>query len=399
MPHSDEPAEAASPRHKLFARMTRAIAVLSLGLVPLGLSALGIVALKVRADLVEAQTAAPPVTVATLRLKREASYEITRRFVGRLEASRETTLAFERAGRIAEIMVREGARVAAGDVIARLETSRLTAQQAELNAQITELEARLDLARATAGRQETLRQRGWAPEQRFDEARFTVAEIEAGIARVRAALDTLSVDISHMTLVAPFDGVIGDRLLDEGATVSPGAPLATLFEDGRVVIRTGLPAAMTAGLEPGSLQPFRADGEAGPVTQLSFLAQLDTLRPDLDPRSRTVTALFSVDRTEVGSLPLGAVVRLERSVLIEDDGAWLPLTALSEGAKGLWSVLTVKTINGQATIARDAVEILHVRDGRAFVRSAIPEGTPIVERGVNRIIPGQIVAMVDAQRS
>ncbi len=75
-------------------------------------------------------------------------------------------------------------------------------------------------------------------------------------------------------------------------------------------------------------------------------------------------------------------------------GAWLPLSALTEGAKGLWTVLTVVEREDGPLIAREAVEVLHVEHGRAFVRGNLAKESRVVVNGTNRIIPGQRVALV-----
>jgi hypothetical protein len=43
------------------------------------------------------------------------------------------------------------------------------------------------------------------------------------------------------------------------------------------------------------------------------------------------------------------------------------------------------------TVRREAVEVLHVAEGRAFVRGALPVGLPIVANGTHRVAPGQAV--------
>jgi len=104
-----------------------------------------------------------------------------------------------------------------------------------------------------------------------------------------------------------------------------------------------------------------------------------------------VVILLEVKGAE--DIPFGEIVELvvERPVLAH--GAWLPISALREGAKGLWTVLTVVMREDGPSIAREAVEVLHVEQGRAFVRGNLAKETRIVVNGTNRIIPGQRVAL------
>ncbi|MEO0673235.1 MAG: efflux RND transporter periplasmic adaptor subunit, partial [Pseudomonadota bacterium] len=66
-----------------------------------------------------------------------------------------------------------------------------------------------------------------------------------------------------------------------------------------------------------------------------------------------------------------------------------------EGAKGVWTLMAVATDDGQPVVRREAVEVLHVADGRAFVRGSMPDGTPYIADGTNRVTPGQRVALLN----
>ena len=74
-------------------------------------------------------------------------------------------------------------------------------------------------------------------------------------------------------------------------------------------------------------------------------------------------------------------------------GTWLPLSALTEGRKGLWSVLTIAEREGAPVVEREAAEILHIDGDRAFVRGTFAEGARLLLDGTNRVTPGQNVAL------
>ena len=111
-------------------------------------------------------------------------------------------------------------------------------------------------------------------------------------------------------------------------------------------------------------------------------------------RTRTVTALFEIE-TEA-TVPLGEIVdlRIERTVAAR--GFWVPIRALSEGYKGLWSVFTVIDGPDAPVVAREAVEIVHIETDRAFVTGSAREGALVIASGHHRVIPGQPVRI--AQR-
>ena len=92
--------------------------------------------------------------------------------------------------------------------------------------------------------------------------------------------------------------------------------------------------------------------------------------------------------------PFGEVVELAVPREVAADGAWVPLSALSEGPKGLWQVLTViENDSGDLQVGREAVDILHVAGSRAYVRGTLADGMRIVVSGSNRVVPGEPVVL------
>jgi multidrug efflux pump subunit AcrA (membrane-fusion protein) len=81
-----------------------------------------------------------PMPVSVFKPYSSAGYDVTRWYVGRVEAARESRLGFELAGALATVVVDEGQRVQAGEHLAQLDRRRLQAQRAELEAAVAEAE-------------------------------------------------------------------------------------------------------------------------------------------------------------------------------------------------------------------------------------------------------------------
>jgi len=346
-----------------------------------GAAGAGIAALHIRADAQAPVEANPPLTVRTMNLEKQGHYRVEQRFAGRIEAARETRMAFERRGLVERVLLDEGDAVQSGDPVAKLDQSKLKAERKRLQANKRELEARLKLAKRTLDRQETLSRQGWQSEQRFDEARFSVDELQAAIDKVSAQIDSIEIDLEKSVLKAPFAGTVTARHVDEGAVVQAGAPVLDLAETARIHARVGVTADAAQQLETRQRYPLA-------VGERRVRGTLVSKRPDIQTGTRTVTALFTIN--DPGA-PLGEVIELVRDRTIEQPGAWLPLTALVEDRRGLWSVYRVRP-NGEAhAVDRRSVEILHSREGRAFVRGMFDDGEEIIKDGTNRVVPGQRV--------
>ncbi|WP_372426020.1 efflux RND transporter periplasmic adaptor subunit [Salinarimonas chemoclinalis] len=352
----------------------------------------GVGLLQDRADArAEAARAEPaPLPVAVTRLVREDGYEVEDRFLGRLEPAREADLAFERPGLVVAVLVEEGDAVAAGAPVARLDVAALEAERARLLAQRDQIVAARDLAGRTLVRQEALGDAGHASSQRLDEARLAAAVEAAREAEIEAAIARLDVDRDKATLRSPFAGTIAARSVDEGAVVAAGTPVVSLMETGAPLARVGLSPEAAAGFAPGDRARLVIAGESVP-------ARLVALRPDLAPATRTVTALFAPDRPPAAAF--GTTVALHLPRRVETPGYWLPVAALSEGRRGTWSVLVAQEpADAPARIVREAVEVLHVADERAFVRGTLRPGAALVAGGAHRVAPGQTVVLAQAER-
>jgi len=371
-------------------RWFQAVAPLFAAVVFVGAIAGGVVALHGRAGAKMSPDANPPLVVNTHRLDLRKAYGVKERFVGLLEPIRQTRLSFERPGLVTEVLFDEGDRVSQGDVVARLDASSLSSERRGLEARLQELEAQHGLASVTLSRQSALKEKGWQSEQKFDEARFKVAELSSAIRRVKASIESIDIDIAKSEIKAPYPGTVAARSIDEGSVVNAGTPVVDVVEMGARRVRVGLSVSASRSIEAGQGYHLVANGQ-------NFDGRLVSKRPDLQARTRTVTALFAVSGAD--DLPFGRIVELVVERSVRADGAWLPISALSESSKGLWTVLVVVEGEDGPKLVREAVEVLHVESERVYARGNFSSESRVVVNGTNRVIPGQRVALAGQTRS
>ncbi|GAB5387679.1 MAG: efflux RND transporter periplasmic adaptor subunit [Alphaproteobacteria bacterium] len=331
---------------------------------------------------------APLTTVSAIMVKPQDSLLIQRSFQGLVEARQTVNLAFQQGGEIVSLTADEGDRVEAGQVIGKLDTRLLDAERAQLMAVRADLEAQRDLAQLSTERQARLRSRGFAAEQVLDEARLGLKALEARIAGTNASIAHLDVQLTHTRITAPFDGIVAQRMLDQGAVVAAGQNVIEVIETEQLLLRVGLDASILAKTySQGDLQ-VSIGGHSYPVIYAG-------LRPDLDQRTRTRTVLYTIDTDDIlygeaGSLSLAQVYSMR--------GYRLPMSALRQGVRGMWTVLTLTPeadSTGVYRIGTAAVEILHMEDQFAYVRGTLSGDTLIIRKGTHRAVPGDRV-LIDA---
>lgn len=326
---------------------------------------------------------AAPIGVATARLTLQDGYAVPAEILGRIEPRRAAALGFEAGGTLAEVFVEEGDTVAPGQVIAQLDTRALEAERLALVAAHEAALAAEELARLTAERQMTLAAKDHVSAQRYDEARLGLAQASAGVRRLEAQIAALDVALSKSKIMAPFAGQVAGRFADEGARLAPGARLIELLEAGAPVFRAGLSPDLVPVLQVGETYRVALAGDV-------YDATLTARRHDISAGTRTVDAQFTLS-TEV-PLPPGLLGHLYLERQLGGQGAWVPLTAIGEGIRGLWTLYLVDNSADPHLVRREAVNLLYADEERAFVTGSLADGTAFVESGIHRIADGQIVA-------
>ena len=126
-------------------------------------------------------------------------------------------------------------------------------------------------------------------------------------------------------------------------------------------------------------------------------AKLRSVGADIDPQTLTVLAVLTLPKEQ--SVRVGQTVALEIEERVSETGGWLPITALLEGDKGLWTVLVTKEGEaGEIITARESVEVVYSEGERVFVRGTVADGTNVVASGMHRLSPGSPVDIVPAIR-
>lgn len=381
-----------------------------------------------------------PLPVATVQVEALNAYQVSRTYTGQLEARRTSDLGFERMGKLVDLTVEEGTPVAAGQLLARLDTQALQATRRALLAERAQATARLDEMRAgprletiaaararvhelqaehrLAQRRKTRRQqlftKGVIPKEeldtveagvktwlaRLDAAQRQLDELLAGtrreqmraqralLAQLDARLEALAVELDNSLLKAPFTGTVSARLVDEGTVVGVGQPILRLVENSHLEARVGLPPHTAVTLITGSTQRVQ-------IGQTLYEAQVTALLPELDAATRTVTVVLTLDATGTPRVVPGQTVRLHRLETVESPGFWLPTTALTRGERGLWSCYALVTEPGTEPpifrVERRDVEVLHTESTRVFARGLLRPGERVVKHGTHRLVAGQRV--------
>lgn len=328
-------------------------------------------------------TATPdPLAVDVMQASMSTTLRLEERFTGLVTPRRTSQLGPQTGGRIMRLYADVGDRVETGRLLASLDTRALEAQLAAAQASIVEAEAAYTLALSTVQRQQTLLEKGHVSQQRVDEAIAQSDSANARIAAAEAQAATVQVEIDLARIVAPYSGIIISRMADEGAIAAPGQAVFELVENGHLEARIGLPSTVVGDLIVG--ERYTLSSDVGEV-----MGRLRATTGVIEVGQRSVTTIFDIE--DAKSVSSGAVVKLNLERDVQERGLWLPVSALAEAERGLWSLYIVRNIDSEFRAQKSVVEIVHSEGDRAYVRGGITDGDLIILDGLQRITPGQPV--------
>ncbi len=375
------------------------------------------------------------VTVAPMDAAASWSYPAT------VLPAREVELSFRVGGRVVELPVREADEVVEGALIARLDTrdfenavaqlsSQLQQAQADFRAliagaraeEIAALEAAVaaaqaseEAARAQVDRTQQLFDRGVSTIARLDVDqaawRVAAAELEAAeqnllqglaggrteeVESAQAAIRGLEArvadarnDLSDATLLAPFDGVIARREIENFANILPGKVIVLMHELDTVDLTFDVPGPDVGGL----VAAYEAGGEIAAVIDAlgdgEFPASFVEFSTAPDPRTLTYRGRVAISVPDASLVLPGMAGRVTlRSPYDTLGPAGVPLTAVGSDPNGAPFVWVVED---GGVVARRSVSLGEAQGERVVVVDGLAVGEVVVAAGVSRLSDGMTV--------
>jgi RND family efflux transporter MFP subunit len=303
-----------------------------------------------------------------------------RRYPALVKPRREADIGFRVGGRIVAREVDVGARVVAGEVIARLDDADIALGVRAAEAELASAAANAAMAAAEAGRSRALAAGGWASasadDQRQAASRTAAQRVEAARANLALARNRLE----NTVLRAPGAGVVTAVLADRGTVVAEGAPVLRLAETESLEVEVQLPETALADLQGAASQDGGAQVTLWARPEEPLGASLRELAAAASPGLRTYAARFTLDAPPPW-LAIGMSATLTLQAKLPEGLAALPAAALADRGQGpiVW------VIDGAAVSARP-VKIVALRQDRALVTGVSP-GETIVALGGHKLDP------------
>jgi RND family efflux transporter MFP subunit len=314
----------------------------------------------------------------------------------------------EASGIVESVAVKEGDRVALGQVLVRLDSklaqsavdqAEANLRQAELQDEATKLDLDLDaleVRRAALDRAQKLHAQGLLPKDQLElkeleyrsavraveRAKRSIASSQSRITQAKAALDQARTQLTHTTIRAPFDAFVLRRQVEVGSGVagvsqsaSGGSILMTLGDARESSLFARATAADARRLKPGQVARVRLDSDA--TQQLPAVVVSVSTAGDVDPQSRLTTfpVVIALKTQPSGgwvNVPAQAEIVLSSTV----DSVTIPEWCVRTDSSGRSSI----QVQGAAGNRWRVVEVGVVQKDRIQIRSGLDKGQTVVFR-------------------
>lgn len=284
--------------------------------------------------------------------------------VGTLAANESVDIKSELDGPIEEIGFEEGQHVDEGDVLFRIDRSKLEAS-------LTEAEANLKLAEATLGRYAALAESRAVSRQEVDQARTTFEARLATVALMRAHLQ-------DATVVAPFAGLMGSRLVSIGQYVAKGQALAFLVDTDPMKVAFDVSERFLSRVAEGQGLAVRVAA----YPDEDFHGAVYFVDPQVNPDTRTVLVKARLPNHD-GRLRSGMFANLELILQVRAQAVVIPESALLLAGEQA-SVFVVQEGKAQPRIVSPGVRLA----GALEIREGLAPGELVVIEGTQKLSPG-----------
>ncbi|MGD9632469.1 MAG: efflux RND transporter periplasmic adaptor subunit [Pirellulales bacterium] len=366
--------------------------------------------------------------------------ERVRSFPGTVEASRRVELAFQVPGLLTELPVKEGQKVAKGDLIARL-------RQDEFQARLTQLQGQLDRARATLA----ALQAGERPEERLRResqvraANARLANARAELDRAKRLVDTrvipraefeqietayrvaqeehqaaiqlaekgtvgreeeimaqeaevrglegrvveANIQLADSTLTAPYDGVIARRFVEQGQNVRAKDPIVRFQDVDEVEIVVDVPEnVMAADIDRADIVEMLAELSGAPG--LTFPVEIREVAQVADPTTQTFkvrTAMRAPEGVRVLPGMTATVTATYKRASVLGERIIVPASAVAErdGRQIVWLV------GSDGKVEPRAVKVGAASGGDVEITAGLAAGDRIATAGLSFLRKGMQV--------
>lgn len=345
----------------------------------------------------------PPVPVIAVAVQQH-DVPITLTGLGTVTALNTATIHSQITGMLTSVDFQEGQSVKKGDLLAQIDSRTYQAQLDQAEATLEHDQTHLKNAQLNLKRYSDLVKTSAIPVEQVDNQQAAVEELVAQIKNDQGAVNNAKAQLSYTSLLAPFDGVTGIRLLDVGNIIHPptsnsGARANATDPNELVVVTQIQPIGVVFTLAASDIQTVQDAMAQGPLQAIALSQDdktvLDTgkllvVNNQADPGSGTVQ-LKAVFPNQAHHLWPGTFVNVRVVTATVHNALTIPLDAVQQGPQGQF----VFVVDQNHKVVARPVSVRQTFNGEALISKGLSAGETVVTRGQYRLSLGTLVRLAN----
>lgn len=280
----------------------------------------------------------------------------------------------ELGGTVKAIYVKEGQQVSAGQTLIQLD-------DASIQNSISELNTQLELAKTTFDRQERLWNQKIGSEMQYLQAKAQKEGLEN-------SLISLKTQAKKMKITAPFNGIVDEIFPKIGELTSPQTATVRLLNLDNVYIEADITETYLSVIKIGTQTILNF-----PSINKEIESEISQIGNFINPDNRSFKTRINISNKDHSIKP-----NLLADLKIVDfaaNGIVIPSTLVQKDQNGNTYVFTLKTENGETTVAKNLISIEKEYNNEVFISKGLQENDSLINKGARIVKEGDIVKVSD----
>ena len=307
-------------------------------------------------------------------------------------------------GYLESIDYKDGTHVAKGTQLFGIERDAYQQQLDQAQATLAANEATLAYNKAEYQRQSTLGRQDFASQATVQQWRANQDSASAQVSSAKAQIELAKINLGYTNVLAPFDGVVSNHLVDVGALVGAGSAtkLATIVQMDPMYVYFNLSEGQVLTIKENNAKaglPFRTTDLGGIPVEIGLQGEegyphkghMDYASPHVDQSTGTLTVRAVFDNKDGALLP-GLFVRVRTPVGHLDKATLTRNDAIGTSQEGPYVLL----VGPDNVVQRKVVKTGDRQGQLRIIESGLDPSDWVVTEGIQRAFPG---AKVEPQRT
>ena len=320
----------------------------------------------------------PPIIQVVVVPARKQSVAENLSLVGSIAANEMVEIKSETDGLVEKIGFLEGQSVAAGQLLVQLDDTKLAAT-------VRETEANFKLSQANYDRSKQLFADKLISQQEFDQS---ASVFEASL----ASLEVVKRQLKDTKIHAPFEGVVGARMISPGQVITRNTTLTWLIDLDPIKAEFNVPERFLSQLQGGQ----KIELTVASYPDRIFRGEVFFVSPFIDADTRTALVKARIDNRD-GALKPGMFANLDLTLTVRANSIVIPEAAIAQ-------LLDAGKANVFVVDQTQTVQVRKVTPGMRLpgqieVLSGLAEGENVIVEGIQKVGPGAKVKLAPSEAS